>query len=144
MTDFLAEVTALARELVAIDSRSLVSNLAVAERVEAALGGFEVERIDYIDRAGVAKRVLVAHRGGSGGIAFSGHMDTVPDTGWQADPWSARIEGDVLHGLGSTDMKGPIAAIIAAARALPAWVPGTLLITTDAETTKEGARAIAE
>lgn len=144
MTDFLAEVTALARDLVAIDSRSFVSNLAVAERVEAALDGFEVERIDYIDRAGVAKRVLVAHRGGSGGIAFSGHMDTVPDTGWQADPWSARIEGDVLHGLGSTDMKGPVAAIIAAARALPAWVPVTLLITTDEETTKEGARAIVE
>jgi acetylornithine deacetylase/succinyl-diaminopimelate desuccinylase-like protein len=144
MTDFLAEVTALAADLVAIDSRSFVSNLAVAERVEAALAGFEVERLDYVDRDGVAKRVLVAHRGGSGGIAFSGHMDTVPDTGWQTDPWSARIEGDVLHGLGSTDMKGPVAAIITAARALPEWMPVTLLITADEETTKAGAFVIAE
>ncbi len=140
MTDTLALVTALARDLVAIDSRSFVSNLAVADRVEAALAGFEVERIDYVDPAGVAKRALVAARGGAGGIAFSGHMDTVPDTGWQDDPWSARVEGDVLHGLGSTDMKGPVAAIIVAARELAAV---TLLITTDEETTKQGAREIA-
>jgi acetylornithine deacetylase len=144
MTDFLAEVTALTRDLVAIDSRSFVSNLAVAERIEAALGGFEIERLDYTDQAGVAKRCLVAHRGGHGGIAFSGHMDTVPDTGWVEDPWSARIHGDTLTGLGSTDMKGPVAAIIAAARALPDWMPVTLLITTDEETTKQGARLIAE
>ena len=32
---------------------------------------------------GVEKRALVAHRGPKGGYALSGHMDTVPDTGWQ-------------------------------------------------------------
>ncbi len=140
MTDTLAGVTALARDLVAIDSRSFVSNIAVAERVEAALAGFEVERLDYTDAAGVAKRALVAARGGAGGIAFSGHMDTVPDTGWRTDPWSARVAGDALHGLGSTDMKGPVAALIVAARALAAAVPVTLLLTTDEETSKQGAR----
>ena len=45
------------------------------------------------------KRALVAHRGGTGGLAFSGHMDTVPDTGWTTDPWDGRIEGGRLHGL---------------------------------------------
>jgi acetylornithine deacetylase/succinyl-diaminopimelate desuccinylase-like protein len=117
----------------------------VADRIEPELRGFEVERVDYLDAAGVAKRVLVAHRGGPGGIAFSGHMDTVPDTGWQDDPWSGRIDADgTLHGLGSTDMKGPVAAAIIAARGLPDSVPVSLLITTDEETTKLGARAIAE
>src|SRR5215472_17786354 len=121
MTDCTNDVVALARDLIALDSRSFVSNLAVADRIEAALSGFDIERIDYTDDAGVAKRALVAHRGGAGGIALSGHMDTVPDTGWQQDPWSARIDADgVLHGLGSTDMKGPVAAAIVAARALPA------------------------
>ena len=86
MTDFQTEVVSLARELVSLDSRSFVSNLAVAERVEASLAGFDIERIDYTDDAGVAKRALVAHRGPMGGIALSGHMDTVPDTGWQEDP----------------------------------------------------------
>ncbi len=144
MTDTLAIVTELARDLVAIDSRSFVSNLAVAERIEAALPDFEIERLDYTDAAGIGKRALVAARGGPGGLALSGHMDTVPDTGWQDDPWSARVDGDTLHGLGSADMKGPVAALIAAARALPASVPITLLITTDEETTKQGARVIVD
>lgn len=145
MTDVDTAVVSLARDLVSIDSRSFVSNLPVAERVEEALSGFDIERIDYADDAGVAKRALVAHRGPAGGLALSGHMDTVPDTGWQEDPWSARLESDgFIHGLGSTDMKGPVAAAIVAARSLPERVPVTLLITTDEETTKQGARLIAQ
>jgi acetylornithine deacetylase len=145
MTDPTAAISELTRDLVALDSRSSRSNLAVADRIEAELAGFEVERIDYQDEAGVPKRVLVAHRGPTGGIAFSGHMDTVPDTGWQNDPWSAHVDADgILHGLGSTDMKGPVAAAVVAARALPDTVPVTFLITTDEETTKQGARVIAD
>eukprot|EP01037_Dinobryon_pediforme_P012373 gene12373-12460_t len=71
-------------------------------------------------------------------------MDTVPDTGWSTDPFSAHIEDGMLHGLGSADMKGPIAAFIVAARRLPRDVPVCLLITTDEETTKQGAQLIAE
>jgi acetylornithine deacetylase len=134
----------LAADLVAIDSRSAVSNLALAERIEAELGGFEVERLDYTDAAGVPKRALVAHRGPPGGHALSGHMDTVPETGWREDPWAPRLGAEgVLHGLGSVDMKGPLAACIVAARSVPEHVPATLLITTDEETTKAGARAVA-
>ena len=144
MTDHSDAVAALARELIAIDSRSFVSNIPIAERVEAELAGFELERVDYQDQNGVAKRALVAHRGPPGGLALSGHMDTVPDTGWSDDPWSGRIENGVLHGLGSADMKGPVAAAIVAARALPEGVPITLLITADEETTKAGAREIAQ
>jgi acetylornithine deacetylase len=144
MTDLKKAITELTRDLVALDSRSSVSNIPVADRIEPELAGFEIERIDYQDAAGVPKRALAAHRGGPGGIAFSGHMDTVPDTGWQDDPWSGRIDADgVLHGLGSTDMKGPVATAIIAARALPEAVPVTFLITTDEETTKQGAREIA-
>lgn len=141
--DHLAPVTALAQHLVRIDSRSSVSNYAVADRIADELRGFEVERLEFTDPAGIPKCVLVAARG-VGGLALSGHMDTVPDTGWQDDPWSGRIEGDLLQGLGSTDMKGPLAAIVAAARALPDRVPVALLITTDEETTKQGARLIVE
>ncbi|MBN8929410.1 MAG: acetylornithine deacetylase [Rhodospirillales bacterium 69-11] len=149
MSETLRAVTDLTADLVRLDSRSSLSNLPVADQIEAALAGFEIERLDYTDAAGVAKRCLVAHRGGrggkGGGLALSGHMDTVPDTGWQEDPWSARIDGEgVLHGLGSTDMKGPVAAAIVAATTLPADVPVTLLITTDEETTKAGARQIAQ
>ena len=113
--------------------------------LEGELNGFAVERIAFQDAAGVAKRVIVAHRGGAGGLAFSGHMDTVPDTGWQDDPWSGHIDNNgLLHGLGSADMKGPVAAAIIAARGLADTVPVSLLLTTDEETTKQGARVMAE
>jgi acetylornithine deacetylase len=154
MIEYSRPVLELARDLVMIDSRSFVSNLPMADRIEAALHDFELERLDYHDRSGVEKRVLVAHRGpkaeleaeggSKGGLALSGHMDTVPETGWRTDPWSGRVEHGRLFGLGSTDMKGPLAAAIVAARALPKDVPITLLLTTDEETTKAGAREIVQ
>lgn len=143
MTDDADAVLRLARDLVAIDSRSSVSNLAVAERIEAELTGFDLARVDYADANGVAKRALVAHRGPPGGYALSGHMDTVPETGWTDPPWTPRVEGGVLHGLGSADMKGPVAACIVAARGMPEGTPVTLLLTADEETSKQGARAVA-
>ena len=136
-------VLRLAADLVAIDSRSAISNIPVADRIEAELTGFEIERVDYTDANGVAKRALVAHRGPPGGYALSGHMDTVPETGWTDPPWTPRVVDGVLHGLGSVDMKGPVAACIIAARSMPPDVPVTLLLTTDEETSKQGARAVA-
>src|SRR5215475_10504267 len=118
MTGHADAVARLASDLVAIDSRSFLCNHAIAARIESELTGFELERIDYEDQRGVAKRALLAHRGGAGGLALSGHMDTVPDTGWQNDPWSGAIRDGMLHGLGSADMKGPLAAAIVAAQAL--------------------------
>lgn len=130
----------LAAELVRIDSRSHLSNIPVADRLEAELAGFDIERLDYLDEAGVPKRALVARRGGPGGLALSGHMDTVPDTGWSDDPWGGRVKGGVLHGLGAVDMKGAVAACVVAARRA---TRATLLLTADEETTKLGAKAIA-
>ncbi len=135
-------VRTLARDLVRIDSRSTVSNLGLADRIASELGEFQLERLDYKDANGVNKSVLVAARG-TGGLAFCGHMDTVPNTGWTTDPWSGQIDGDTLHGLGSTDMKGPLASLVAAAVTLPAHVPVALFITTDEETTKQGANLLA-
>jgi acetylornithine deacetylase len=144
MTDA-EQVARLAADLVRIDSRSSLPNHIIAERIEAELNGFAIERLDYTDPQGVAKRVLVARRGGAGGLALSGHMDTVPGTGWSEDPWTPRVDAaGVLHGLGAVDMKGAVAAAIVAARGMPADVPATLLLTTDEETTKQGARVIAE
>jgi len=138
-------VLRLAADLIAIDSRSFLSNIPVADRIERELAGFEIERLDYADAAGVAKRALVAHRGPKGGHALSGHMDTVPATGWESDPWTPRLDaGGLLHGLGSVDMKGQVAAAIVAAQRAPADVPVTLLLTADEETTKQGAALIAK
>jgi acetylornithine deacetylase len=137
--DFVAH---LAQDLVRIDSRSQVSNLPLADRLESELSDFEIERLDYKDPGGVNKCVLVAARGRNG-LALSGHMDTVPHTGWTTDPWSGEIDGDTLRGLGSTDMKGPLASLVAAAKSLPPSIPVALLITADEETTKQGASLVA-
>ena len=57
-------------------------------------------------------------------LILQGHVDVVP-TGdvakWEgADPFSASIEGDVLHGRGACDMKGGLVAVLVAVRALRA------------------------
>ncbi len=52
-------------------------------------------------------------------LAFCGHTDTKPAgdaiTEWKTDPFVGTIAGDRLYGLGSTDMKGALAAMLFAA-----------------------------
>lgn len=44
-----------------------------------------------------------------------GHLDTVrPQPGWKTDPFSTRIKNNCLYGLGSSDMKGSMAAFLCA------------------------------
>ena len=54
-------------------------------------------------------------------IVLSGHVDVVP-TGdpatWSADPWAAELRDGLLYGRGACDMKGGVAAILGAVRAL--------------------------
>lgn len=49
------------------------------------------------------------------GLTFVGHTDTVSAGGnWKTDPFSLVQKGDKLFGLGTTDMKGGIAAFLSA------------------------------
>ncbi len=50
-------------------------------------------------------------------LMLNAHVDTVGVEG-MAEPFSGRIEGSRLHGRGAYDMKGSLAACLAAARAL--------------------------
>jgi len=64
-----------------------------------------------------------AGRSGRRRIILSGHLDVVPPgdpATWTVDPWGAEIRGDALYGRGACDMKGGVAAILAAVRALGA------------------------
>jgi succinyl-diaminopimelate desuccinylase len=67
-------------------------------------------------------------------LCFAGHTDVVPpgSEGWANDPFGAEIRDGVLYGRGAVDMKGGIAAFVAA---LPERHPGriSLLITGDEE-----------
>lgn len=54
------------------------------------------------------------------GYILSGHMDVVPakEPGWTSGPFQLRQVGERLYGRGSSDMKGFLAACLAAAPAL--------------------------
>lgn len=98
--------------------------------------GFTVHR--FVDGAAPDGPVhnLYATRGsGPPFFAFAGHSDVVPPgDGWNGGPFAAEIRGDLLYGRGAVDMKGGIAAFIAAAARFPDHA-GTmaLIITGDEE-----------
>ena len=60
-------------------------------------------------------------RSGSRRIVLVGHVDVVPvgdPATWTHDPWSAERDGERLYGRGAVDMKGGVASILGALRAL--------------------------
>jgi acetylornithine deacetylase len=67
--------------------------------------------------------VVVGRVGPAGGrrVILSGHLDVVPPgdpATWTADPWAGEIRDGALYGRGACDMKGGVASILGALRAL--------------------------
>ncbi len=129
---------ALARELVArpsVTPEDAGCQALIASRL-AALGF----RAETIVSAGVTN--LWARRGTSSPlVCFAGHTDVVP-TGpreaWSTDPFVPTERDGFLHGRGTADMKGSLAAFVTAIEAFVAAhpdAPGSiaLLITSDEE-----------
>jgi len=110
-------------------------SLGVLEEALAGLG-FEVHRFSEGEAPDGPVENLFATRGaGAPHFAFAGHVDVVPPgEGWSGDPFTPKVRGDLLYGRGAVDMKGAIAAFIAAAAEVPDH-PGTLslIITGDEE-----------
>jgi acetylornithine deacetylase len=103
--------------LVAFDTTSRLSNLALIEWVEAYLAGFGIESRRVASPDG-AKANLMARVGpaAEGGVILSGHTDVVPVDGqpWTSDPFTLVERDGKLFGRGSADMKGFIALALAA------------------------------
>lgn len=59
---------------------------------------------------------------GTSGYVLSGHMDVVPasETDWTSNPFELRADGGKLYGRGTSDMKGFLAASLAAVPMLAA------------------------
>jgi acetylornithine deacetylase len=78
--------------------------------------GFEVETFDVAPR----RPNVVARLAGSGAttLLLNGHLDTVGVEGMTIPPFAAQILGSRLVGRGACDMKGGVAALLAAARRL--------------------------
>lgn len=114
-----------ARDLIAAPSENPPGDeravAAVAERY-ARDAGLDVE---VIETAPNRLNVIATLDSGRPGrtLAWNGHIDVVPvgdPAAWKHPPFEAVVDGDILHGRGAADMKGPCAAAIAAAAALKA------------------------
>ena len=104
--------------LIAFDTTSRGSNLALIEYVEALLGELDVPAT-RVPNADGRKANLYATLGPqiAGGVVLSGHTDVVPVDGqaWTSDPFTLTEREGRLYGRGTCDMKGFVALALAAA-----------------------------
>ncbi|MCB5425754.1 succinyl-diaminopimelate desuccinylase [Altererythrobacter sp. CC-YST694] len=143
MTEPSANVVDFASALIACPSVTPATG-AVFDCLEDMLRplGFVVHRFIAGDPpAGPVENLFAIRKGpeGSKHFAFAGHVDVVPaGEGWTGDPFVPERRsvpgGDLLYGRGAVDMKGAVAAMIAALHDIPADA-GTvsLIITGDEE-----------
>ena len=105
-------------KLVAFDTTSRRSNLALIEWVERYLADLNVPT-RRVPNADGTKSNLMAMIGPAveGGVVLSGHTDVVPVDGqpWSTDPWVLTERDGRLYGRGTCDMKGFLALALAAA-----------------------------
>ncbi len=146
------EVLRFCQDLVRIKSVNPPGDeLAIAQYVAATLdrAGLEVELIKHSNsRASVLARLKSDRK--KPGLLLSGHLDTVPAGSgkWEHDPFQAEMAEGRIWGRGTADMKGGLAALMAAAKALSearVTLQGDLIIAATAgeETDSLGAMAIA-
>ena len=137
------DALAIARALIAKPSITPADAGALGT-LEAILAGadFATHRVSF-SAPGTADVENFYARFGTGAphLLFAGHTDVVPpgaEAAWRHGPFAATVEDGVLYGRGAQDMKGGIAAFVAAALAFvaergpPAGSIG-LLITGDEE-----------
>ena len=87
--------------------------MAVLEQALEPLG-FACTRL----RFGEVENLFAIRRSGGNGphLCFAGHTDVVPPgDGWSHPPFAAEVEDGTLYGRGAVDMKGGVAAFVAAA-----------------------------
>ena len=133
---------ALARALIRCESVTPVDGGALNVLQEALQTlGFTCYRLPFEEPGTARVDNLYARRGeGAPNFCFAGHTDVVPTgdrAGWTRDPFAAHVEDGVLYGRGASDMKGAIAAFVAAVARFGAAGAGlgsiSLLITGDEE-----------
>ena len=104
-------------KLVGFDTTSRNSNLPLIGFVRSYLDAHGVPYRVSTDETGQKANIhaIVGPRE-AGGLALSGHVDTVPVDGqaWSADPFTLREQDGRLFARGSCDMKGFVASCLAA------------------------------
>jgi len=116
--DLASRAQEMLARLVAFDTTSRNSNLALIEFVEGWLSALGVDSHRVANQDG-SKTNLYATVGPMvvGGVVLSGHTDVVPVDGqpWSSAPFALTERNDRLYGRGTCDMKGFLALALAAA-----------------------------
>ena len=136
-----AEAVGLLQRLIRIDTSNPPGNEGKAQDLLHELltdAGFECE---LAAREPERPNLVARLRGSSPGpvLCLLSHVDTVPadPSDWSADPWSGELRDGEVWGRGALDMKGQVAAEVAAAVSLArgGWRPrgGDLLVVVTAD-----------
>ena len=132
----MTDVLAFAKRLIAAPSVTPARGQ-VFDELEAMLTplGFVVHR--FLAGEDMVENCFAIRPGppGSRHFAFAGHLDVVPPgEGWASAAFEPEVRGPLLYGRGAVDMKGAIAAMVAALAGIPADA-GTIsfIITGDEE-----------
>jgi succinyl-diaminopimelate desuccinylase len=148
-----AEATALTRLLLRENTINPPGGEARSIAILAGMleeAGFAIRTVDLAP----GRPNLIARIGGTDpdapALGFTGHIDIVPlgEVPWRHDPFAGETHGDLLYGRGSSDMKGGVAAMVVAARAIARGRRRRsgieLVFTAGEETGCAGARRIVE
>ncbi len=115
MADKGLSATELVARLIAFDTTSRKSNLALIDFVRDYLDSFGVASTLIHDESGAKANLFATIGPEQGGVVLSGHSDVVPIDGqdWSSDPFTLRRDGGRLYGRGTADMKSFIACALA-------------------------------
>jgi acetylornithine deacetylase len=135
-------------ELIAFDTTSRESNLALIDYVRNVLAALDITS-ELLFNSTHSKANLYARLGppGPGGVMLSGHSDVVPVDGqdWSVAPFALSEREGRLYGRGTADMKGFLACVLASLPrflAQPLRLPLHLAISYDEEVGCLGVRSL--
>lgn len=132
-------LTKITRELVQINSTN--PTLSPGGKGEAEIGAYVAEKLMELGLEVTTNEIapgrvnvtgVLKGSGGGRSLLLNGHLDTVGVDGMAIDPFGGELRDGRVYGRGAQDMKGSLAAMIAAAKAiLDAGISlrGDLLIT---------------
>lgn len=146
-------VVALTQALVRIDTRNPPGNeadaVATCRDALCPLGA----TVEVVEPApGRASVVATLPRTGKPLLVVNGHLDVVPvrAADWSRDPFGGEVDGGCVHGRGTADMKGGIAAAIEAVHTLQrsgaeaAWDLAFHLVADEERGGRHGTRVLVE
>ena len=116
------EAIELLAELVKAESVNPPGDTRKAAEVVTRKAGTFTKNVEIVScEETVANVFVVLNPGGRPQLLYNGHLDTVPvgdEANWDVDPLGAVVREGMMFGRGVADMKGGVAAMLMAAKAL--------------------------